>query len=75
MVNGSGRIVKFNELDIYGKVNCMDQFMNILCPYEDFRGMTIEEMGANVDYWVEECPEQFWFDTDGNWYDEGRMVR
>ena len=40
MVNGSGRIVKFNELDIYGKVNCMDQFMNILCPYEDFRGMT-----------------------------------
>lgn len=75
MITETTRKVKFEDLDLYAKLNCMDQFVNIMCPYEDYSDLTLEEMAINIEYWLEPYPDQYWIDLDGNWYDEGRMVR
>lgn len=75
MLTESRDKVKFEDLDFYAKLNCMDQFVNVMCPYEDYRDMTLEEMAINIEYWLEPYPDQYWIDKDGNWYDEGRRVR
>lgn len=75
MITETMRKVKFEDLDLYAKLNCMDQFVNIMCPYEDYSDLTLEEMAINIEYWLEPYPDQYWIDMDGNWYDEGRMVR
>ena len=75
MINGNKKIVKFNELDIRAKLNCMEQFIDIIVPYadyDDFPEEDLEYVISDIGEWV---GEQFYFDTDGNWYDEGRMVR
>lgn len=67
-------MITFNELSMRAKVECMDQFLNVVVPYADYDGVD-----NNLDYLVvdieETCGEQFYFDEDGNWYDEGRPMR
>ena len=79
MVNETMGKVKFQDLDIRAKLNCMEQFVNIIVPYADYDmvddafGCTdMECVAADIEEWV---GEQFYFDTNGDWYDEGRMVR
>lgn len=79
MVNETMGKVKFQDLDIRAKLNCMEQFINVIVPYADYDmvddgfGCTdMECVVADIEEWV---GEQFYFDKNGDWYDEGRMVR
>ena len=74
MVKEEKKIVKFNDLGLRAKMNCVLQFDYIICPY-DFVGSTASEIGENADLFVEATPDQYWFDENGDWYDEGRKVK
>lgn len=74
MVKETRENVKFDDLGGKAKMNCVLQYKYIVCPYDDV-GKTATEIGRNADYFVEATPEQFWFDENGDWYDEGRKVR
>lgn len=74
MIKESKRIVKYEELGTKAKMNCVLQFINIICPY-DYVGATASEIGENADLFVEATPDQYWFDQNGDWYDEGRKVK
>ena len=73
MVKETREIVKYNDLGIRAKMNCVLQFINIICPY-DYVGEKASEIGENIDLFVEATPDQYWFDENGDWYDEGRKV-
>lgn len=64
-------VARYEDLDLNAKANCVEQYMNIICPYEDFEGESLDEVGENVNYWI---GDQFSVDENGNWYDEGRMI-
>ena len=79
MVNETMGKVKFQDLDIRAKLNCMEQFVNVIVPYADY-DMVDEGFGCtdmecvvvDIEEWV---GEQLYFDENGDWYDEGRKVR
>jgi hypothetical protein len=68
------RRLRLHNLDVRAKVNCMEQFLNIMIPYapEWDDETDLDDLVATIDEWV---GEQYYFDRDGNWYDEGRRVR
>jgi len=70
-------IIKFNELTAKAKINCAYQYINIICAYETFEdeAWTIEYIGEDIDEFVKATPNQFYFDNNGDWYDEGRKVK
>ena len=65
---------EFNSLSTRAKINCMDQFVNIIVPYADYDDCPndIECVVWDIEEWV---GDQYWFDENGDWYDEGRKVR
>ena len=75
MVTKNKDNVKFNDLNIRAKLNCMEQFVNIIVPYADYDDCPnndLEYVVCDIEEWV---GDQFYFDENGDWYDEGRMVR
>ena len=58
----------FGDLNGEAKLNCLQDYIYNICPYEHFDNMSILE--------IEECAWEFWrqsdytLDRDGNWYDE-----
>ena len=61
----------YDALSATAQINCIDQFVNVLCPYSDYDGCGIWVIEADI---KEMIGEQFYIDEDGNWYDEGRCV-
>lgn len=62
----------YDKLGAFEKLNCIDQFINIMNPYWDELPLDI----GDIEYDIKEMiGEQFYIDEDGNWYDEGRKVR
>ena len=61
--------VTYEELDIYGKLNAIDKYVNVLCPFDDF--CEVHDMAELenwcVTFWEE---SEYNLDKDGNWYDE-----
>lgn len=61
-------IVDFNDLNCEALLNCLSDYIYSVCPYENFRNMTLAEL--------KECAYEFWANGDysidkyGNWYDE-----
>lgn len=74
MVTKNKDNVNVFELGFREQVNCVEQYINIICPYEEFTE-SFEEVLWGIKYFVEADPDQFWFDENGDWYDEGRKVR
>lgn len=80
MVKETKGNVKFEDLDIRAKLNCMEQFINIIVPYADYDEGCLDDVGLSnlecviidIGEWI---GEQFWFDENGDWYDEGRKVK
>ena len=75
VIEEMGSHYTFRELSEEAQKNCLDQYINIMCPYDtagDLDGASFEEIAESINYWT---GDQFWFDKNGNWYDEGRMVR
>ena len=75
MVTEKVERVKFNELGKNEQKNCIDQFVYVVCAYEWNDIDPFEDIGVAIDLFVDATPEQFWFDENGDWYDEGRKVR
>ena len=73
MVKENKKIVKYADLGTKAKANCVDQYVNIICPYDEFEGVV--DWKEHIDLFVEATPDQFYFDENGDWYDEGRKVR
>ena len=61
--------VNYNKLDITAKINCLYNYMNEICPYEDFEDAeTLDDMEINV---IETLKTGLFFiDECGDWYDE-----
>jgi hypothetical protein len=74
MVNETRKNVNVFELGFREQVNCVEQYINIICPYEEFTE-SFEEVLLGIKYFVEATPDQFYFDENGDWYDEGKKVR
>ena len=74
MVKETKENVKFEDLDIRAKLNCMEQFINIIVPYADYDDCPndMEYVIYDIGEWI---GEQFYFDENGDWYDEGRKVK
>ena len=67
-------MITFSELSMRAKIECMEQFLNVVVPYADYDGVDNDLEYLVVD--IEEISgDQFWFDEDGNWYDEGVAMR
>ena len=68
------RRLEFNNLNVRAKVNCADQFINIMVAYstEWDEEYDLDDLAVTIDEWVS---DQFWFDKNGDWYDEGRKVK
>ena len=65
-------MISYKDLDTRAKINCMDQYVNIICPYaDDLDNAGIEEIEESIGYWL---GDQFSIDKAGNWYDEGRRI-
>lgn len=62
----------YDALSATAQINCIDQFINIMCPYSDYDGCGLWVIETDI---KEMIGEQFYIDEDGNWYDEGRKVR
>lgn len=91
MINESKKIVKFNDLSDEAMENCIRQFFGIIAwESEEIQKHLYEELGCygvdvvvptrkvfgkDIDLFVEATPDQFYFDENGDWYDEGRKVR
>ena len=80
MVKENKKIVKFNDLELRAKLNCMEQFVNIIVPYADYDEGCLDDVGlTNLECVIMDIDEwngdQFWFDENGDWYDEGSKVR
>ena len=80
MLKEEKKIVKFNDLGLRAKMNCVLQFVYIMCPYDEFSATEswrkhFDDIRDDIDLFVEATPDQFWFDENGDWYDEGRKVR
>ena len=75
MVTEKVERVKFWDLGTREKINCMEQYVNIICPYEWFDDEPLEYLGEDIEWFVSADPNQFYFDKNGDWYDEGRKVR
>ena len=65
----------YYELNTRAKINCIDQFVNVICPYEEFDDFKIEVIPIWIQMFIDTAKGQFWFDENGDWYDEGRKVR
>lgn len=86
MIKESKRIVKFNELTDKARRNCIEQFFGCIA-WDDmelneacYKGWETEGKPTNedfcgIDLFVEATPDQYWFDQNGDWYDEGRKVK
>lgn len=73
MITNNNTNVKFEDLDIRAKLNCMEQFINVIVPYADYDCPNdMEYVICDIGEWN---GDQFWFDENGDWYDEGRKVR
>lgn len=61
-------VTDFDDLDGEAKLNCLQDYIYKICPYEHFDNMSILE--------IEQCAGEFWrcseytLDKYGNWYDE-----
>lgn len=75
MVKETKKIVKFNDLDEIAKETCTEQYINVVCPMVALDEEEMLNIGEAIDLFVEATPDQFWFDENGDWYDEGRPMQ
>lgn len=63
----------YDALSVWGKVNCIDQFVNVMNPYMDDEDVNdVKDIEYEIKQWI---GDQYYIDELGNWYDEGRKVR
>lgn len=86
MVNETRKKVKFNDLSKEARANCIEQYFGCIA-WDDMdlndaiykgwenEGKPTERDYFGVDLFVEATPDQFYFDENGDWYDEGRKVK
>lgn len=61
-------VTSFDDLNGEAKLNCLQDYIYKICPYEHFDDMSLLE--------IEQCAGEFWkcseynLDKYGNWYDE-----
>lgn len=61
-------VTDFDDLNGEAKLNCLQDYIYKICPYEHFDDLSILE--------IEQCAGEFWrcsdytLDKYGNWYDE-----
>ena len=60
--------VQYNDLDIIGKINCIDGYINKICPYEDVEECDLSDMEYNVREFLKET-ESYAIDECGCWYE------
>ena len=60
--------VQYNDLDIISKINCIDGYINKICPYEDFEGCDLSDMEYNVREFLKETAS-YAIDECGFWYE------
>ena len=63
--------VTYESLDIEAKVNCMNEYINKVCPYEDWEGCEIEDVEYSIKAILEEM--KYLIDTEGYWYSVDRI--
>ena len=59
--------VQYNDLEINAKINCIDGYINKICPYEDFEECDLSDMEYNVREFLKET-ESYTIDECGCWY-------
>ena len=61
--------VKYTDLSTTAKITCMSEFLDKIVPYDwdDINEGDIADLEDNILYTI---GSQFWFDTDGFWYDK-----
>ena len=60
--------VQYNDLEINAKINCIDGYMNKICPHEDFEECDLSDMEYNVREFLKET-ESYVIDECGCWYE------
>ena len=66
-------MVRHEDLSTTAKVNCMNEFIAKMIPYEwdEVNDGSVADLEATITYWI---GEQYQIDEEGYWYDEGRKV-
>lgn len=61
--------VKFSDLSTTAKIWCMSQFLNVVIPYgwDEVNEGDVADLEDTILYTI---GKQFWFDENGDWYDE-----
>lgn len=61
--------VRYENLSTTAKINCMSEFLGKVMPYgwDEVNDGEIADLEDTILYTI---GSQFWFDEDGNWYDE-----
>ena len=60
--------VKYESLGINEKLNCIDGYINKICPYEDFEEYDLSDIEYNVREFLKET-ESYIIDECGDWYE------
>lgn len=69
-----GAHYSFDDLDRKAQENCVDQYLNVMCPYDtdgSLENATFDEIAESINYWI---GDQYWIDSEGNWWDEYTRV-
>ena len=68
-------MLRYEDLTRGAKLNCLEQYVNVLCAYsDDLEECTMEELEQNVVLFLEACSEEYELDNYGNWYWDGVKV-
>lgn len=63
----------YGELDARARINLLDKFVNVICPYEDFGYIEVSTVEQYMICFQKE--NKYSFDRHGNWFDsDGRIV-
>lgn len=61
--------LEYADLNARAKIKCLDVYINVVCPYEDYDDVVeLEEVEYSIKCTLE--TGLFTIDSDGNWYDE-----
>lgn len=64
------KFVKYDNLDIRGKLQCIDEFINVMMPYEDFEDCSITDIEEDIRIW-DSVKDGYGYriNEDGDWYE------
>ena len=60
--------VQYDDLEMNARINCINGYINKICPHEDFEEYTVGDMEYNVREFLE-IEDSYIIDESGDWYE------